>query len=133
MHDLVNCTDFEERAAELLDPGVLGYYAGGAGDERTLRDNVAAFARWRLRPRVLVDVSEVSARTTVLGTEVSMPILVAPTALHRMAHADGEPRRRPARSSPSPPSPRRARARSVTTGPSGFRSTSCATAASRRT
>jgi isopentenyl diphosphate isomerase/L-lactate dehydrogenase-like FMN-dependent dehydrogenase len=91
MNDCHNCADFEARAAQLLDPGVLGYYAGGAGDERTLRDNVDAFGRRRLRPRVLVDVSEVSAKTTVLGTPVSMPILVAPTALHRMAHADGEP------------------------------------------
>ncbi|HEX2105892.1 MAG TPA: alpha-hydroxy-acid oxidizing protein, partial [Solirubrobacteraceae bacterium] len=89
--DLVNVADFERRAAELLDPGVHGYYAGGAGDERTLRDNVAAFGRWRLRPRVLVDVSGVSAATTVAGSEVSMPLLVAPTALHRLAHPDGEP------------------------------------------
>ncbi|HEX8208228.1 MAG TPA: alpha-hydroxy acid oxidase, partial [Solirubrobacteraceae bacterium] len=89
--DLVNCADFERRAAELLDPGVHGYYAGGAGDEWTLRENAEAFARYRLRPRVLVDVSDVSAATTVLGQPVSMPLLVAPTALHRLAHADGEP------------------------------------------
>jgi isopentenyl diphosphate isomerase/L-lactate dehydrogenase-like FMN-dependent dehydrogenase len=88
---LVNCSDFERRAAELLDPGVLGYYAGGAGDERTLRDNVAAFGRYRLRPRVLVDVSAVDPRTTMLGTELSMPVIVAPTALQRLAHPDGEP------------------------------------------
>ena len=91
MEGLVNVQDFERRAGELLDAGVHGYYAGGAGDERTLRDNAEAFARHRLRPRVLVDVSQTSARTTVLGSEVSMPVLVAPTALHRLAHADGEP------------------------------------------
>ncbi|HEX8083257.1 MAG TPA: alpha-hydroxy acid oxidase [Solirubrobacteraceae bacterium] len=91
MDELVNVADFERRAAEVLDPGVHGYYAGGAGDEWTLAENVAAFERHRLRPRVLVDVSGVSARTTVLGTEVSMPLLVAPTALHRLAHPDGEP------------------------------------------
>jgi isopentenyl diphosphate isomerase/L-lactate dehydrogenase-like FMN-dependent dehydrogenase len=88
---LVNVADVEAAAAGLLDEGLLGYYAGGAGDERTLRDNVEAFSRRRLRPRVLVDVDDVSTATTVLGTDVSMPILVAPTALHRMAHADGEP------------------------------------------
>jgi isopentenyl diphosphate isomerase/L-lactate dehydrogenase-like FMN-dependent dehydrogenase len=88
---LVNCTDFERAAADVLDPGVHGYYAGGAGDEWTLRANVEAFERFRLRPRVLVDVSGVSAATTVLGTPVSMPLLVAPTALHRLAHPDGEP------------------------------------------
>jgi isopentenyl diphosphate isomerase/L-lactate dehydrogenase-like FMN-dependent dehydrogenase len=82
---------FERRAREVLDEGVHGYYAGGAGDEWTLRENVAAFERYRLRPRTLVDVSGVSAATTVLGSPVSMPLLVAPTALHRLAHPDGEP------------------------------------------
>lgn len=90
LSDLVNVADFAAAAAGRLDEGLLGYYAGGAGDERTLRENVDAFARRQLRPRVLVDVSGVDAATTVLGTEVSMPVLVAPTALHRMAHADGE-------------------------------------------
>jgi isopentenyl diphosphate isomerase/L-lactate dehydrogenase-like FMN-dependent dehydrogenase len=88
---LVNVADFEEHAARVLDAGVHGYYAGGAGDERTLRDNVAAFARHRLLPRVLVDVSAADPATTVLGTPVSMPVLVAPTALQRLAHPDGEP------------------------------------------
>ena len=88
---LVNVADFEEHAARVLDPGVHGYYAGGAGDERTLRDNVAAFGRHRLLPRVLVDVSTADPATTVLGTPVAMPVLVAPTALQRLAHPDGEP------------------------------------------
>jgi len=88
--DPVNVADFERLAAERLEPGPLGYFAGGAGDERTLRDNVEAFGRWRLRPRMLVDVSKASAATTVLGCEVSMPVLVAPVAIQCMAHADGE-------------------------------------------
>ena len=88
---LVNVADFERHAAEVLEPGVHGYYAGGAGDERTLRDNVAAFARHRLLPQVLVDVSAVDPATTVLGRRTSMPVLVAPTALQRLAHPDGEP------------------------------------------
>ncbi len=83
--------DLEALVAERLDDGPLGYFAGGAGDERTLADNEAAFARHQLLPRVLVDVSSVSTATTVLGTEVSMPVLVAPVALQRMAHPDGEP------------------------------------------
>jgi isopentenyl diphosphate isomerase/L-lactate dehydrogenase-like FMN-dependent dehydrogenase len=83
--------DLEALVAERLDAGPLGYFAGGAGDERTLADNEAAFARRQLLPRVLVDVSSVSTATTVLGTEVSMPMLVAPVALQRMAHPDGEP------------------------------------------
>lgn len=87
----VNLRDLERLAAERLEPGALGYFAGGAGDERTLRDNEAAYARRQLRPRVLVDVSAVSTATTVLGTEVSLPVLVAPVALQRLAHPDGEP------------------------------------------
>lgn len=86
----INVADYERLAAERLEPGVHGYFAGGAGDERTLRDNVAAFERWRLRPRMLVDVGEVSGRTAVLGAEVAMPALVAPVAFQRLAHPDGE-------------------------------------------
>jgi isopentenyl diphosphate isomerase/L-lactate dehydrogenase-like FMN-dependent dehydrogenase len=82
--------EYERLAAEILESGALGYFAGGAGDERTLRDNVAAYGRWRLRPRMLVDVGAVSPAATVLGTSVSMPVLVAPTAFLRLAHADGE-------------------------------------------
>jgi isopentenyl diphosphate isomerase/L-lactate dehydrogenase-like FMN-dependent dehydrogenase len=86
----LNVWDYEQLAAERLEPGAHGYYAGGAGDEVTLRDNVAAYGRWLLRPRVLVDVSGCSTATTVLGHEVSMPLLVAPVAFQRVAHADGE-------------------------------------------
>jgi 4-hydroxymandelate oxidase len=86
----LNVSDYERLAAERLEPGVHGYFAGGAGDERTLRDNVAAFARHSLHPRVLVDVGEVSTRTTILGTEVSMPLLVAPVAFQRLVDPDGE-------------------------------------------
>src|SRR5437764_12149469 len=86
----VNVADYERLAADRLAEGTLGYYAGGAGDERTLRDNVAAYARRALRPRVLVDVSEVSTATTVLGSEISMPVIVAPVALQKLAPPDGE-------------------------------------------
>jgi 4-hydroxymandelate oxidase len=86
----VNVWDYERLAREKLPAGAFGYFAGGAGDEQTLRENVDAYGRYRLRPRVLVDVTEVTARTTVLGTEISMPLLIAPTALQRMAHPDGE-------------------------------------------
>ncbi|MGH2954168.1 MAG: alpha-hydroxy acid oxidase [Solirubrobacterales bacterium] len=86
----INVADYERLAAERLDPGVHGYFAGGAGDERTMRDNTDAFAGWRLRPRVLVDVSEVTTATTVLGTPISMPLLVAPVAFQRLLDPDGE-------------------------------------------
>jgi isopentenyl diphosphate isomerase/L-lactate dehydrogenase-like FMN-dependent dehydrogenase len=85
-----NVADYERLARQRLDPGAYGYYAGGAGDERTLRDNVEAFSRWLLRPRALVDVSAPTTETTVLGTRLSMPLLVAPVAFQRIAHPDGE-------------------------------------------
>jgi isopentenyl diphosphate isomerase/L-lactate dehydrogenase-like FMN-dependent dehydrogenase len=86
----INVADYERLAEEKLDAGSFGYFAGGAGDERTVVYNLEAFDRWRLRPRVLVDVGSVSTTTTVLGHEVSMPILVSPVAHQRQAHPDGE-------------------------------------------
>ena len=86
----LNVGDYECAAREVLDDGPYSYVAGGAADERTLRDNVEAFARWRLRPRVLVDVSAVTTTATVLGTEIAMPVLVAPTAFQRVVHPEGE-------------------------------------------
>jgi isopentenyl diphosphate isomerase/L-lactate dehydrogenase-like FMN-dependent dehydrogenase len=86
----VNAADYERLAAERLDEGAWSYFAGGAGDEHTLRQNLAAYRRWNLRPRVLCDVTATSPETTVLGTTVSMPLLVAPVAFQRVAHPDGE-------------------------------------------
>jgi isopentenyl diphosphate isomerase/L-lactate dehydrogenase-like FMN-dependent dehydrogenase len=90
-HPPLNIWDYERMFEETLDAGAFGYFTGGADDEVTLRDNVAAFRRWRLRPRMLVDVSAPTTATSVLGTPISMPLLVAPTAFQRMAHPDGEP------------------------------------------
>jgi 4-hydroxymandelate oxidase len=90
MAEPLNVSEYQQLAEEQLDPGVFGYFAGGAGDEWTLGENVAAFNRWVLRPRMLVDVGTVTTGTTVLGADVSMPILVAPTALQRLAHSEGE-------------------------------------------
>ena len=87
----INVTDYEALAEAACEPGYWEYVVGGAGDEITLRDNVEAFRRRVLRPRMLVDVSDVSTRTTVLGTEISMPVMVAPTSLQRITHPDGEP------------------------------------------
>ena len=88
--DLLNVWEYERAAEERLEPGAFAYFAGGANDEWTLGENLAAFTRWVLRPRVLVDVSETTTTATVLGTELSLPVLVAPTAFQRMAHPDGE-------------------------------------------
>jgi isopentenyl diphosphate isomerase/L-lactate dehydrogenase-like FMN-dependent dehydrogenase len=86
----INVWDYERLAEEKLDANALAYFAGGAGDEVTLRENVASFERLKLRPRVLVDVGAVSTATSVLGTDVALPVLIAPLALQRMAHPDGE-------------------------------------------
>lgn len=90
MDGLVTVDDAERLAEGVLPPDAWAYIAGGAGDERTLRWNREAFSRYRLRPRVLVDVSAVSTETTVLGTPVSMPVLVAPMAFQSIAHQEGE-------------------------------------------
>jgi len=86
----VNVWDYERLAEERLDGNAYAYFVGGSGDEVTLRDNLAAFERRKLRPRVLVDVSSVITHTTVLGTDVALPVLIAPLALQRMAHPEGE-------------------------------------------
>src|SRR3954447_18320624 len=86
----VNVWDYERLADEKLDANGHAYINGGAGDEVTLGDNLAAFQRRKLRPRVLIDVGGVSTATTVLGVEVAMPVLIAPVAIQRLAHPDGE-------------------------------------------
>ena len=88
--DPVNVWEYERLATKRLDPAAHAYFTGGAGDERTLCRNLEAFHDWQLRPRMLVDVSAVTAATTVLGTDVSMPVLLAPLAFQRLAHPDGE-------------------------------------------
>ena len=82
--------EFERAASEALEPGPLDYYFGGAGDELTLLDNAAAWRRYAIRPRVLVDVSQRDLTTTVLGRDHPHPIFVAPTAFHRLCHPEGE-------------------------------------------
>jgi 4-hydroxymandelate oxidase len=86
----INLHDYEALAEQRMLPAAWDYFATGTDDELTLRANREAFVRIQLRPRVLVDVSHCDTRTTVLGIPVSMPILVAPTAMHRYAHADAE-------------------------------------------
>jgi len=88
--DWVNAADAEREGEAKLEQGPRDYFAGGAGDELTLRENVAAWGHWRLRPRVLNDVREVSTVTEVLGKPVEMPVLVAPVAYQRMAHPEAE-------------------------------------------
>lgn len=81
----------EEAARERLDPGAYAFVAGGAGDERTLAANLEGWSRLALRPRILCDVAAVSTETTVLGTTVAAPVLVAPMGIQRVLDDDGEP------------------------------------------
>jgi 4-hydroxymandelate oxidase len=87
---MINVADYADAAAAKVEPGVWCYFEGGAGDEVTLRANAASYARWRFRPRVLVDVGGVTTETTLLGTPVSSPLAVAPFAMQRLIDPDGE-------------------------------------------
>jgi len=74
----------------VLRRDVYDFYAGGAGDEGTVRENREAWQRWVLRPRYLVGVEHRDTSTDVLGTRVSFPVLVAPWSYQYLAHAEGE-------------------------------------------
>ena len=80
----------ERDALNLLRRGPRGYIAGGAGLGETMRANREAFDHWRLRPRMLRDVSERSLARTVLGTELPAPVLLAPIGVQTLAHPEGE-------------------------------------------
>jgi 4-hydroxymandelate oxidase len=88
--DTVSLQDYERRFHERVDPAIRAYIAGAAADGITQYENRAAFDRIRLMPRALVDMSAASARCTLLGETLDYPILLAPTAFHRLVHPDGE-------------------------------------------
>lgn len=86
----INLFDYEALAQQKMEKAHWDFYCGGCDDEVTLRANHTAFEHIRLRPRMLVDVSTIDMTTTVLGTPVSLPILIAPTAQHGLAHTEAE-------------------------------------------
>jgi len=86
----ISVHEYEELAQNRLPTVAHDYYASGAHDQLTLRENRAAFDRLTVRYRVLVDVSKRSTSTQLLGARQAAPLLVAPTAFHRMAHDEGE-------------------------------------------
>ena len=88
----ITVAEYEPLARERMaaTPAAWDYYAGGAGDERSLADNREAWDRLRLRPRMLVDVSQRDLSTSAFGASLPHPIVVAPTAAHNLAHADAE-------------------------------------------
>lgn len=90
MSPAVRALEAERGARAVLDPAHFDYLAGGAGDERTLTGNVDAFARRRLVPRVLRGPGPVDLTTDLPGVRLASPVVVAPTAFHRLAHRDGE-------------------------------------------
>jgi isopentenyl diphosphate isomerase/L-lactate dehydrogenase-like FMN-dependent dehydrogenase len=87
---LISLADYERAAARALDPEALGYFAGGAADEITMRDNESSWARLAIRPRVLVGVEERHPGVTLLGQPRPHPLIVAPMAFQRLAHPEGE-------------------------------------------
>jgi isopentenyl diphosphate isomerase/L-lactate dehydrogenase-like FMN-dependent dehydrogenase len=90
IEDWINVADAEREGLGKLESGQRDYFAGGAGDEVTLRENVVAWGRWRLRPRVLKGIEDVTTAVELLGKPVEMPILVAPVAYQGMAHREAE-------------------------------------------
>jgi 4-hydroxymandelate oxidase len=87
---LADLYDYERAAGERLPAMAWDYLRGGAADELTLRANREAYDRLRLLPRVLVDVSRLDTRVTLLGRELPFPVLLAPAAYQRLLHPDGE-------------------------------------------
>ncbi|MGE0804952.1 MAG: alpha-hydroxy acid oxidase [Burkholderiaceae bacterium] len=87
---VVTLADHEGHARARLDANALAYFSGGAGDESTLADNRLAWDRLRLQPRVLRRLAGGHTRVELLGRTLAHPILLAPVAYQKMAHADGE-------------------------------------------
>lgn len=87
---LISLAEYERAAASMLDPASHSYLAGGATDETTMRDNVDAWSRLAIRPRMLVGVGTPDLTVELLGRRRPHPVLIAPMAFHRLAHPDGE-------------------------------------------
>ncbi|KAH0687714.1 hypothetical protein KY290_007844 [Solanum tuberosum] len=86
----VNVNEFEELARQALPNMYYDFFAGGAEDQYTLKENIEAFRRIIIRPRILVDVSRIDMSTVILGHKTSAPIMIAPTMMHKFAHPEGE-------------------------------------------
>ncbi|XP_042414379.1 peroxisomal (S)-2-hydroxy-acid oxidase GLO3-like isoform X1 [Zingiber officinale] len=88
--EITNVSEYEKIAKQKLPKMIYDFIASGAEDQWTLRENRSAFSRILFRPRILVDVSNINMTTTVLGFKISMPIMIAPTSVQKMAHPEGE-------------------------------------------
>ena len=88
--DPINLYDFEARAKQVLPHNNWEFIEAGSMDERTTRRNRSAFEDIVIRPRFLRDISERKLSTTVLGEEISFPVMIAPAGGHMNAHPEGE-------------------------------------------
>src|SRR5438270_3267863 len=86
----VSAAALQERARERMSPPAYGYVAGGAGAERTMQANLEAFERWKIVPRMLRDVAVRDLSTTVLGTELPAPVMLAPIGVQSIVHPQAE-------------------------------------------
>jgi len=87
---IVSIEDLRRRARRRLPKVVFDFIDGGAQDEVSLRANRTDFEAWELLPKMLVDVSQRTLKTRVLGREIAMPLMVAPTGLSGLATPKGE-------------------------------------------
>lgn len=83
-------SDFEKFAHETMSKVVYTYFSGGAGEDVGVKENIDAFKRYKIIPRVLCDVSKRMTETTILGHPISFPVCISPTAFHGLAHPSGE-------------------------------------------
>lgn len=86
----LNLEEVEQLAKSKLPKMAYDYFAAGAETEQTVGDNRSAFGQYRILPRILVDVSQVSTSCSMFGYNLAMPLLVAPMAMHGLAHSDKE-------------------------------------------
>lgn len=86
----ISYADLEAKAREVMTPEAYAYVAGGAGSEDTMRENLEAFRRWRIVPRMLRDISARDLSTEVLGLALPAPVMLAPIGVLGIVHPDGE-------------------------------------------
>lgn len=88
--EIIDPKDLKEEAKKVIPEGSFGYISGGAGDEWTLRQNTEAFHHKQIRPRILADLEKPELQTSILGTNIRLPIIMAPVAAQGLAHVSGE-------------------------------------------
>lgn len=88
--NIIDIADLEAEASMLIPEGAWGYIKGGAGDEWTLHQNTKAFNHRQIVPRVLADLEKPELRTSILGINLRLPVIMAPVAAHGLAHISGE-------------------------------------------